>query len=161
MEIMETVFRSTKLLDGFSACFRQHKAKGTHCRFLHGYAISFLVVFEGDLDHRNWVVDFGGFKRSRVLIDGLNPKAWFDYNFDHTTIVAEDDPEFNQFQLLNELEVIQLRTLPTVGCEMFAKYVFEKLQIWVQEETRGRVNVVSVECKEHERNSAIYKRQRR
>jgi 6-pyruvoyltetrahydropterin/6-carboxytetrahydropterin synthase len=45
-------FKSTKLFDGYSACFRQWKAEGTHCRFLHGYAVSFRVWFEGDLDHR-------------------------------------------------------------------------------------------------------------
>jgi 6-pyruvoyltetrahydropterin/6-carboxytetrahydropterin synthase len=51
-------FKSTKLFDGYSACFRQWRADDTHCRFLHGYAVSFRVWFEGDLDHRHWVFDF-------------------------------------------------------------------------------------------------------
>lgn len=66
-------FKSSKLYDGFSTVFRQWKAEGTHCRFLHGYAISFKVDFEGELDERNWVWDFGGMKRAVGNIDGMNP----------------------------------------------------------------------------------------
>lgn len=158
---METTFRSTKLIDGFSTCFRQWKAEDTHCKFLHGYAISFRIIFEGDLDHRNWVVDFGAFKRSKYKIDNMSPKEWFEYMFDHTTVIATDDPHRSLFEEMSERELIQLRTLPAVGCEMFAKYVFDKLSAWVKLETYGKVSLVSVECKEHEKNSAIYKRQRR
>ena len=32
-----------KYLDGFSTCFRQWNATHSHCRFLHGYAISFRL----------------------------------------------------------------------------------------------------------------------
>ena len=44
---METVkrFESQKVFDGYSACFRQWKAEGTHCKFLHGYAVSFKLGF--------------------------------------------------------------------------------------------------------------------
>ena len=45
-------FQSTKLFDGFSTVFRQWKATGTHCRFLHGYGVSFRVWFEGELDEK-------------------------------------------------------------------------------------------------------------
>ena len=85
-------YQSTKIFDGFSCCFRQWKAKDTHCRFLHGYGVSFRVTFEGELDHRNWVWDFGGMKRAKTLIDDMQPKAWMDWMFDHTVIVAKDDP---------------------------------------------------------------------
>ncbi len=44
-------YNSTKLFDGYSTCFRQWRAEGTHCRFLHGYVVSFRVWFEGELDH--------------------------------------------------------------------------------------------------------------
>ena len=71
------------------------KLKTTHCRFLHGYGISFKVYFEGELDHRNWVWDFGGMKRAKTKIDGKSPKEWMDYMFDHTVIIAEDDPHLN------------------------------------------------------------------
>ena len=149
-------FQSTKLFDGFSTVFRQWKAEGTHCRFLHGYGVSFRVWFEGELDERNWVWDFGGMKRAKGSIDGKNPKEWMDYMFDHTTIVATDDPGIGGFRTMNELGIIQLRELEAVGAEQFAKYIFEKLNTFVQEETNSRVSVVRVEFMEHSKNTAIY-----
>ena len=149
-------FQSTKLFDGFSTVFRQWKAEGTHCRFLHGYGVSFRVWFEGDLDERNWVWDFGGMKRAENTIDGKNPKEWMDYMFDHTTIVSEDDPGLGGFKTMDELGIIQLRIIPAVGAEQFAKYVFEKLDDFIRQETEGRVKVAKVEFMEHAKNTAIY-----
>lgn len=149
-------FKSIKVFDGFSTVFRQWRAEGTHCKFLHGYGVSFQVWFEGELDERNWVWDFGGMKRAKGKIDGMNPKEWMDYMFDHTTIVATDDPGIGGFRTMNELGIIQLRELPAVGAEQFAKFVFDKLNTFVQEETNGRVKVTKVEFKEHHKNSAIY-----
>ena len=149
-------FQSTKLFDGFSCVFRQWKAEGTHCKFLHGYGISFRVGFEGELDDRNWVWDFGGMKRAKGNIDGMNPKAWMDYMFDHTTLVAKDDPELAGFRIMDAQGLIQLRLLPAVGAEQFAKFIFEKLDTFVQNETEGRVKVAKVEFKENDRNTAIY-----
>jgi 6-pyruvoyltetrahydropterin/6-carboxytetrahydropterin synthase len=149
-------FQSTKLFDGFSTVFRQWKAEGTHCRFLHGYGVSFRVWFEGELDERNWVWDFGGMKRAEGNIDGMNPKEWMNYMFDHTTIIATDDPGIGGFRTMNDLGIIQLRELEAVGAEQFAKYIFEKLNTFVQEETSGRVSVVRVEFMEHNKNTAIY-----
>ena len=149
-------FQSTKLFDGFSTVFRQWKAEGTHCRFLHGYGVSFRVWFEGDLDERNWVWDFGGMKRAKNTIDGKNPKEWMDYMFDHTTVVAEDDPGLGGFKTMDELGIIQLRIIPAVGAEQFAKYVFEKLDDFIRQETEGRVKVAKVEFMEHAKNTAIY-----
>jgi 6-pyruvoyltetrahydropterin/6-carboxytetrahydropterin synthase len=149
-------FQSTKLFDGFSTVFRQWKAEGTHCRFLHGYGVSFRVWFEGELDERNWVWDFGGMKRAKGTIDGMNPKAWMDYMFDHTLIVAEDDPGISGFKVMDNLGIAQVRILPAVGAEHFAKYIFEKLNTFVQEETNNRVKVVRVEFMEHNKNTAIY-----
>lgn len=149
-------FQSTKLFDGFSCVFRQWKAEGTHCRFLHGYGVAFRVWFEGELDERNWVWDFGGMKRANGKIDGMNPKEWMDYMFDHTTIIAEDDPFINAFKQMETAGVAQIRIIPAVGAEQFAKYIFEKLNTFVQEETSGRVSVVKVEFMEHSKNTAIY-----
>jgi 6-pyruvoyltetrahydropterin/6-carboxytetrahydropterin synthase len=149
-------FKSSKLFDGFSTVFRQWRAEGTHCRFLHGYAISFKVDFEGELDERNWVWDFGGMKRANGNIDGMNPKQWFDYLLDHTTIIAEDDPQLEQFKPMAGRGIIQLRILPSVGAERFAEYLFKKINEFVQEETHYRVRVTKVEVFENSRNSASY-----
>lgn len=149
-------FQSTKLFDGYSACFRQWKAEGTHCKFLHGYAVSFRVWFEGELDERNWVWDFGGMKRAKTNINGRSPKAFFEYLLDHTTIVAEDDPYLENFKQLHYDGIIQLRILPAVGCERFAEYLYQVINEFLQLETEGRVRATRVEVYEHERNSASY-----
>ena len=150
------MFTSTKVFDGFSCCFRQWKATTTHCQYLHGYGVSFKVWFKGDLDDRNWVWDFGGMKRAKTQIDGMSPKAWMDYMFDHTVIVAKDDPKIDSFKVLNSNGVIQLREVEATGAEKFAEFIFHKLNNFVKIETNERVRVTQVEFREHNKNSAIY-----
>ena len=153
---MKTKFQSTKIFDGFSTVFRQWRADGTHCQFLHGYGISFKITFEGGLDEKNWVWDFGGMKRAKGTIDGMNPKAWMDYMFDHTVIIAEDDPYLELFEDMDKNKLIQLRVIPATGAEQFAKFIYDKVNEFVLEETNNRVRVTQVEFKEHNKNSAIY-----
>lgn len=124
--------------------------------FLHGYAVSFRVWFEGDLDHRNWVMDFGAAKRAKHTIEGMNPKDYFAYLLDHTTIIAEDDPYLDKFKQMDGDGIIQLRILPSVGCERFAEHLYNVINNWSLAETEGRVRVTKVEVYEHERNSSSY-----
>ena len=149
-------FQSTKLFDGFSCVFRQWKAKNTHCRFMHGYGVSFRVWFEGSLDERNWVWDSGGMKRAQTKIDGMSPKAWMDYMFDHTILVAKDDPMLNLINDLEHNQIAQVRIVEATGAEKFAEFIFGKLNKFVQTETDGRVRVAKVEFMEHGKNTAIY-----
>ena len=149
-------FQSTKIFDGFSTVFRQWKAEETHCKYLHGYGVSFKVWFEGELDEKNWVWDFGGMKRAKTQIDGMSPKEWMDHMFDHTLIVAEDDPFVESFQSMGVHGAAQVRVIPAVGAEKFAEFVFNKLNEFVKTETEDRVKVVRVEFMEHGKNSAIY-----
>ena len=143
-------YRSTKKFDGYSTAFRQWRAKHSHCQFVHGYAMEFLVTFEGSLDELNWVCDFGCFKRNGI-------KDHMKYMFDHTTIVAKDDPELDSFKQLSEKGLIQLRILDHVGCEKFAEYVFDYINSKIFTETEGRVRVLKVESFEGgTNNSAIY-----
>lgn len=149
-------FQSTKVFDGFSCCFRQWKADTTHCKYVHGYGVSFKIWFEGDLDERNWVWDFGGMKRAKGKIDNMTPKEWFDYMFDHTFVVAEDDPYLQSFLKMNEAGVAQVRVVPATGAERFAEFVFNKVNPFILEETDNRVSISRVEFREHDKNSAIY-----
>tara|TARA_R110002020_G_scaffold216178_1_gene423575 strand:+ start:219 stop:707 length:489 start_codon:yes stop_codon:yes gene_type:complete len=157
-------FQSSKVFDGFSTVFRQWKAKDTHCRFLHGYGISFKVYFEGEIDHRNWVWDFGGMKRAKNKIDGKSPKEWMDYMFDHTVIIAEDDPLLSEFKMLNNLPNLgnnnkgglQLRIIPATGAEKFAEYIYSNINEFVKAETNNRVRVTRVKFMEHGKNAAYY-----
>ena len=149
-------FLSSKVFDGFSTVFRQWKAETTHCKYLHGYGVSFKLWFRGDLDERNWVWDFGGMKRAKGKIDGMSPKEWFDYMFDHTFIVAEDDPYLQSFKKMEEAGVAQVRVVPATGAERFAQFVYDKVSKFIEEETKGRVSIAKVEIREHNKNAAIY-----
>jgi 6-pyruvoyltetrahydropterin/6-carboxytetrahydropterin synthase len=95
-------------------------------------------------------------KRAKGTIDGMNPKAWMDHMFDHTTIIAEDDPHLENFKEMWKDGIIQLRVIPATGAEQFAKYIYDKVNEFVLEETNNRVRVTQVEFKEHNKNSAIY-----
>jgi 6-pyruvoyltetrahydropterin/6-carboxytetrahydropterin synthase len=147
------IYRSTKTYDhneGLSCCFRQWRATHSHCRLIHGYALAFKLVFAThQLDERNWCFDFGGLKPV---------KEWLKHMFDHTMLVAEDDPERSHLEELGRLGLVDLRLMPSVGCEATARYVFDYVEAFVQEETSGRVWLESVEVREHAGNSAIYSR---
>ena len=149
-------FQSSKVFNGFSTVFRQWKAETTHCKFIHGYGVSFKVYFEGELDERNWVWDFGGMKRAKTQIDGKSPKEWMDYMFDHTLIIAEDDPYLKAFEQMGEAGVAQIRIIPATGSEKFAEYIYNKLNEFVKTETQNRVKVTKVKFMEHEKNAAYY-----
>ena len=149
-------FQSSKVFDGFSTVFRQWKAEDTHCRFFHGYGISFKIYFEGELDHRNWVWDFGGMKRAKTKINGMSPKEWMDHMFDHTMIIAEDDPFIDSLKLMDNAGAAQVRIIPATGAEKFAEYIYNKLNEFVNTETEGRVRVTKVKFMEHGKNAACY-----
>ena len=52
------------------------------------------------------------------------PKAWMDYMFDHTMIIAEDDPELRAFQQMDTAGVAQVRVIPATGArEIFRIYL--------------------------------------
>lgn len=143
------MYQSTKLYDhtlGFSCAFRQWRA-ASHCRFLHGYALSFKFVFETEqLDKCNWAVDFGG-------LDKL--KETLRYWYDHTTIIAHDDPLRDKFVELEALKLVQLRIVVNAGCEAFASSAYWIAQ-HIIEEKFPHARVVSCEVREHGANSAIY-----
>ena len=149
-------FQSTKVFDGFSTVFRQWKAETTHCKYLHGYGVSFKLWFEGELDERNWVWDFGGMKRAQGKIEGKTPKAWFDYMFDHTVVIAEDDPWIDAFKQMDDAGVAQIRIVPATGAERFAQFIYDKVNPFIQQETDNRVRIARVEFREHGKNTAIY-----
>jgi 6-pyruvoyltetrahydropterin/6-carboxytetrahydropterin synthase len=145
------LYRSTKTYDhneGLSCCFRQWRAEHSHCQQIHGYALAFRFVFATRvLDENSWCMDFGGLKPVR---------AWLHEVFDHTVLVAADDPHLNELERLAELGIMKLRILPAVGCEAVARYVFTHVGKMIRGDTLGRVWVESVEVREHSGNSAIY-----
>ena len=143
-------FKSTKTYGhdlGFSAAFRQWRAD-SHCKYIHGYALAFRFEFEADeLDARNWVVDFGGLK-------GL--KAMLENTFDHKLLVAQDDPEIEWFREAHKRGIADIVEVEAGGCEKFAEHLYNIINIFLFHETEGRVKATKVEVYEHERNSASY-----
>jgi 6-pyruvoyltetrahydropterin/6-carboxytetrahydropterin synthase len=96
-------------------------------------------------------------KRAKGTIDGMNPKDWMTWLLDHTTIVAEDDPQLEYFKQGANLGIYQLRIIPATGAERFAEYIYNKVNDFIVAETEGRVKVAQVEFREHEKNTAFYK----
>ena len=142
------MYRSYKEFNGYSTAFRQWRAD-SHCRYVHGYAIHFKVWFEGELDERNWVCDFGCFKRNGI-------KDMLKEMFDHTLCIAEDDPALDQFKELHAKDLCDLRIVPAVGCEKFAELIYNHVSKIVNND---RIWLESVEVKEHSGNGAVFKRQ--
>jgi 6-pyruvoyltetrahydropterin/6-carboxytetrahydropterin synthase len=106
------------------------------------------VTFEGLLDERHWCVDFGSLKSF---------KGWLEDTFDHKTLVATDDPELPIFRELDKKGIIQLREVPSTGCEAFSRIVYEYLEQWLRDNGYTHINLRCVEVREHGANSAYYR----
>jgi 6-pyruvoyltetrahydropterin/6-carboxytetrahydropterin synthase len=158
---------------GLSCCFRQWRSTHSHCSLLHGYSIGIKLIFESEtLDDRNWVMDFGGLKAF---------KEWSEYTFDHTLVVAEDDPHRKMFEKMAELGlqdqggVCDVRIVEGVGCEKFAELAYKEMETILHIFKTGNtyycpngktfdarypvgqgVKLRSVEVFEHAGNSAVY-----
>lgn len=146
----EQMYYSTKRYGherGLSAVFRQPHAD-SHCRFLHGYSLAFTFKFGCEhLDHKNWVVDFGGLKPL---------KEWLENMFDHKVVIDKNDPMIQKFYDLDESGLCELTVFDGVGVEKFAEHAYKFADQLVRDMTDGRCYVVSVECAEHGANSATY-----
>ena len=155
------IFYSTKTYNndrGLSCCFRQWRSTHSHCSLLHGYSIGIKLIFGCEsLDDRNWVFDFGGLK---------DFKAWADHMFDHTLVIAADDPHLDSMVDTlgaNGLNIADIRIVPGVGCERFAELAFDKMTSIIDEaRANGKLLnptsfLESVEVFEHGANSAICK----
>lgn len=140
-------FKSTKRFTGFPCTHRQWRAE-SHCRFVHGYSREFYFEFAAkELTQEGWVVDFGGLK---------NIKTWLDKTFDHTFLIAQDDPHMDDFTKLDKAGVIQLRVLPNPGMEGSALYVYQEASKILKETYGDRAWITLVEVSENEKNTAQY-----
>ena len=128
---------------GFSCAFRQWSAD-SHCKNIHGYSLGFKIVLESPtLDINNWVYDFGNF----TFLD-----KWLSENFDHTLLIAKDDPEFDLLMSLND-RAAKLVVLDKVSCESFAEMTYKFIE---KELASKNIKVVSVDVSEHGSNAASY-----
>lgn len=142
---------STKVIELGSCAFRQPNAK-SHCRHLHGYRLNAKFWFGcSELDDQNWVVDFGGLKELKALLE---------MQFDHTTVISKHDPLLPMFVELSEKGGCNLRIMDGVGIEKFAEWCYKTSNNYILEKTKSRCWVERVEVWEHEKNSAIYEKAR-
>ena len=91
----------------------------------------------------NWIVDFGGYKAKPV---GTGLREWLDYMFDHTTLIEKDDPYLDLFQQMEQMNLLHLRVMDTMGAESMAKLVFDKFNDVLSKTDAGRCKVLKVEC---------------
>jgi len=135
--------------------YRQWRAD-SHCSKLHGYALSFHFEFESDtLDARNWVMDFGGLRPLKGLLED-----WFD----HTLLVAQDDPMKEELVRLGELGLAKITEVEKTGCEGIASWLYEYINtIFLPDygkDVADRVWCRKVEVRETDSNMAMVAGQR-
>ncbi|MFH8886296.1 6-pyruvoyl trahydropterin synthase family protein [Streptomyces californicus] len=140
-------FAVTKLFDDLPCCHRSWAHDGK-CRFLHGYERSFEIEFAcAELDPvTGFVVDFSALKNVRALLND---------QFDHTTLVAVNDPERPLFDELAARGVVDLRVMEHTGMEGAAAWVMDEAGRLVREATDGRVWIRRVEARECRKNSVV------
>ncbi|WP_082958678.1 6-carboxytetrahydropterin synthase [Mycobacterium sp. E3198] len=137
-------FHMRKLFGELPCCHRSWANAGKRF-FLHGYERSFEVEFacaQTELG-TGLVVDVGTVAEIRSALR---------YQFDHTTLIAEDDPQRDLFELLAERGVVDLRIMENTGMEGSAAWAFETAERIVALATGGRVWVSRIEARESRNN---------
>jgi 6-pyruvoyltetrahydropterin/6-carboxytetrahydropterin synthase len=141
-------YQSTKLIELGSCAFRQFGATHSHCHLLHGYQLKAKFYFSASsLDSNNWIVDFGGLKQLKQILND---------QFDHTLCIAENDPLLEVFQHLHNLGGCNLKVMSGVGIEKTAEWCFNAASQFLKDTYGSRCWVEKVEVYEHENNSAIF-----
>lgn len=130
-------------------CAHRRWRQNGHCSFVHGYSRSIGLTFGClERDENGFVIDFGG---------QLRPvKEWINEKFDHTLLLDADDPLLPSFRELERQGACRLTVFEQVGMEGSAKYIYDWLSQWLHEHFGGRVWVIAVECRENDKNAAIY-----
>ncbi|MFE9609916.1 6-pyruvoyl tetrahydropterin synthase family protein [Streptomyces sp. NPDC006012] len=142
-------FSVTKLFDDLP-CTHRSWAHDGKCSFLHGYERSFEIEFGCSTvePKTGFVVDFGELKEVRALLQA---------QFDHTTLIAADDPQLELFEELRRSGVIDLRIMDHTGMEGAAEWVHDNVDGLVRERTAGRVRVIRVVARESRKNAVVFR----
>jgi len=128
--------------------YRQWRAD-SHCNMVHGYALSFHFEFECDtLDARNWCMDFGGLRPLKEKLED-----WFD----HTLLVAQDDPHREDLLNLGKLGIAKITEVEKTGCEGLADFLYEYCNTILLPDysEENRVWCSKVEVRETDSNMAM------
>ena len=142
------IYRSSKTFKNFPCAHRRWRHDG-HCAWVHGYSREFTFWFACNSRTENgFVMDFGDLKEVR---------EYLEKEFDHTLLLDADDPLLQDFRELEKKGACKIRTWNGgVGMEGTAEMVYQQVNFMVTQKTDFRVWVTSVECRENEKNSAMY-----
>ena len=152
------MFKSTKKLGPISTGHRNWMAESNlnrdsqKCAWCHGYSRYIEFTFDGDLDEKQWVYDFGDLKFV---------KNWLEENWDHKTLIASNDPKLEKLKEMESENLIKLTIVDITqgwgpGIEGSCKWVYDVINPIIREKTSGRVSISKIQVWEHEHNSAIY-----
>ncbi len=139
-------FHMRTLFGDLPCCHRSWTNRGKRF-FLHGYDRTFEIEFACAETE----------PEAGVVVDGSTldeVRSALRYQFDHTTLIAADDPQRDLFELLAERGVVDLRAMDNTGMEGSAAWVFDTAERIVALATGGRVWVSRVEAWES-RNNAV------
>lgn len=104
-----------------------------------------------NLDARNWAADYGGLKELKAILESY---------FDHTLLVAEDDPKLPLYKEMEREGIAKLTVLPRLGCEGIADMLYKYVngvyipQMWGDSEAE-RLWCYRVEVRETASNMAF------
>ena len=144
---MSERYTSTKTYRNLPCAHRQWKHDG-HCAYIHGYSREYPFNFDAEsMDQPGWLVGFGDLKELEEYLVKM---------YDHTMLIAEDDPELTVFKELHQKGICDLRIVPDTSLEGSAKTALEKANQILSRITDGRARCFQVEARENDKNSAIY-----
>jgi 6-pyruvoyl-tetrahydropterin synthase len=137
-------FHMRTLYDNLPCCHRSWANRGKRF-FLHGYERTFEIEFACAETEpgTGLVLDSGALNEVGSALR---------HQFDHTTLIAEDDPQRDLFELLAERGVVDLRIMDSTGMEGSAAWVFDTAERIVALATGSRVWVSRIEACESRNN---------
>ena len=121
-------YNTQNYLRDTKTAFRQWRGKANFLTVnFYMDIMEFKVTFTGlfPLDQLNWVCDFGSFKRNGI-------KEHLSYMFDHTTVVAKDDPQLEFFKQLSYKNLIQLRVINDVDENSLNMYLIILMKLFTK-----------------------------
>jgi 6-pyruvoyl-tetrahydropterin synthase len=141
-----TAIHMRKLFDDLPCCHRSWANQGKRF-FLHGDERTFEIEFACAETEpgTGLVVDDNTLNQVRAAIRD---------QFDHTSLIAVDDPQRDLFDLLADRGVIDLRIMDNTATAGSAAWAFETVERIVGQATAGRVWVSRIKARES-RNSVV------
>ena len=146
-------YTSTKeWVNAFPCAYRQWRAD-SHCNQNHGYAFTIKVYFStNELDARNWVADYGSLRPLKSQLE-----EWFD----HTQLVALDDPNKAVYDAMGEAKIAKIVYVEKTGCEGISEFIYQYInEIFIPTQwgtgEAERIWCTRVEVRETESNMAYY-----